>query len=628
MPRKNIVYGFIALGFVFSMLAISKKISLENTLKNVEVACDLGDVRRLADLSGKSIETVLAELKEAGITTIGISEQTIKNFEADGLLTVTDGREIEKNKYLFNRPPRFLESRQIKNRPEFIYVFTKNPSLGSFIKKALLKKLPEKAVSGIYTGRHYLVIATAKIKTAALIYLGFWEEEIETVKRAGLRFILRPVDGPLVDEAWIKTLFTEWKEDGKLSGVIVNGTKIPGKPETLAEVLKELKIPFGKVEFSKVAGVNKIARAGGKIFLCFSPPGANDNIKINAILRSAKERNIQLVYLHPNNESYTDFLSFAGSVKRILSENSFKAEKFIPLPEWAGNYYAFILIGFAIFMTTLFLLSIIYELSSQFKIAYVIVAVFSTIFFVKLTFFRIFLAFLATITFPVLAISKTWKRHALPPMLQAIHLFINVSLVTCIGALFVTGILSSTNFMLKIDIFRGVKLSLALPIVIAFVLLYGRERSYFSTSLHRLWHKRLELRHLFAGITIGVLFVLIILRSSNRISFMLPFEQSIRNLLEKLFFARPRFKEFLLGHPLMLLGLYLYPLASQAKKIKFRPFIILGLIGQVSIINTFAHIHSPITICLFRTFNGLILGILSGIILISLTKALHLIKIE
>jgi len=628
MPRKNIVYGFVALGFVFSMLTLSKKISLENTLKSVEVACDFGDVQRLADISGKSPETVLGELKDAGITTIGISEQTIRNFEDAGLLTVTDGQEIEKNEYLFNRPPGFLESSQIKNRPEFIYAFTKNPSLGSFIKKALLQKLPAKAVSGIYTGRHYLVIATAKIKTAALIYLGFWGEEIETVKRAGLRYILRPVDDPFVNDAWLKNLFTEWKDDAQLSGVIVNGTKIPGLPETLAEVLKELEIPFGKVEFAKVTGANEIIRAGGKIFLCFSPQGANDNTKINAILRSAKERNIQLVYLHPNDESYTAFLSFAGSVKRILSENSFKAEKFTPLPEWKGNYYAFIFIGFAIFMTTLFLLSIIYELSSQFKIAYVIIAVFSTIFFVKLTFFRIFLAFLATITFPVLAISKTWKRHALPPMLQAIQLFINVSLITCIGALFVTGILSSTNFMLKIDIFRGVKLSLVLPIIIAFVLLYGRERSYFSTSLNRLWHKRLELSHLFAGITIGVLFIMIILRSSNQISFMLPFEQSVRNLLEKLFFARPRFKEFLLGHPLMLLGLYLYPLASQAKKIKFRPFIILGLIGQVSIINTFAHIHSPITICLFRTFNGLILGILSGIILISLVKAFHLISAE
>lgn len=628
MSRKNIVYGFISLGFVFALLTLSKKVSLENTLKNIEIACDFSDAQRMAEISGKSLENILSDLKEAGITTIGVSEQTIKNFEAAGLLSVTNGQEIEKQKYLFNRSPRFLEARQIKNRPDFIYAFTKNPSLGSFIKNALLKKLPEKAVIGTYTGKHYLVIATSKIRTAALIYLGFWDEEIKTVKRAGMRYILRPVDDPFVNDAWLKTLFTNWKDDTQLSGIIVNGIKTPGNPETLAEVLKELEIPFGKVEFSKITGANKIIRLLGKTFICFSPRGINDNDKINAVFRSVKERNIQLIYLHPGGESYTSFLSFVGSIKRILVENSFKIEKFQPLPEWKGDYYAFIFIGFAIFLAVLSLLSIIYNLSDRFQIAYIIISVFSTIFFVKLTFFRIFLAFLATITFPVLAISKTWKRRDLTPVLQAIWLFINISLITCVGALFVTGILSSTNFMLKIDIFRGVKLSLVLPIIIAFILLYGRERSYFSTSLNRLWHKRLELSHLFIGIAIGVLFILLVLRSSIQMGFMMPFEQSIRTLLEKLFFARPRFKEFLIGHPLMLLGFYLYPLASQTKKIKFRPFIILGLIGQVSIINTFAHIHSPIMICLFRTFNGLILGILCGIILITVVKAFHLIKVE
>ncbi|MBU3955579.1 hypothetical protein KJ633_03880 [bacterium] len=480
------------------------------------------------------------------------------------------------------------------------------------IKNALLLKLPKVSVIGTYTGQYYLVIARVEKLALENIGLGFWDEEVNSIKASGFNYVLRPRHDSLVTDGWIDAVFDKYAGDEKLTGILSSGNRIPGSSEKLAEISGRLKIPFGTIEFADTGGADETAKLLGKTFLCFSPKGKSASAKITACLRALRERNVQLLYIHPAEETYSEFLSYAGAIKRGLIENSFKSGKFQPLPLWNGNFYAFFFISLAVFGGALWLLSVVANTGNQFEIAYVVIALAGSAFFSSFTSWRLFIAFLATVTFPVLAISKTWPKTALSPLVGALWLFFKVSLVSLLGGIFVSAILSSTDFMVKINSFRGVKLSLILPLALAFVILYGRERSYFSTSLGRLWHKRLEVRHLFFGISITAFLLLMVLRSSNKLSFILPFEMEVREALEKFFFARPRFKEFALGHPLMILGFYFYSIAPKIKKIHFRPLIILGLIGQVSIINTFAHTHSPIAICLFRTANGLALGALLG----------------
>jgi hypothetical protein len=42
----------------------------------------------------------------------------------------------------------------------------------------------------------------------------------------------------------------------------------------------------------------------------------------------------------------------------------------------------------------------------------------------------------------------------------------------------------------------------------------------------------------------------------------------------------------------------------------------------VSLVNTFAHVHTPLAVSFFRTFNGLWLGMLGGIALIAVYRLL------
>jgi len=107
-----------------------------------------------------------------------------------------------------------------------------------------------------------------------------------------------------------------------------------------------------------------------------------------------------------------------------------------------------------------------------------------------------------------------------------------------------------------------------------------------------------------------------VMRTGNAdVGAVLPFEQQLRNSLQDLLTVRPRTKEFMLGHPLLLLLLY-----TGYRDVRFIPLLVLGAIGQVSMVNTFAHIHTPVVISLLRGFNGLWLGILGGLVLIVLWK--------
>jgi hypothetical protein len=88
-------------------------------------------------------------------------------------------------------------------------------------------------------------------------------------------------------------------------------------------------------------------------------------------------------------------------------------------------------------------------------------------------------------------------------------------------------------------------------------------------------------------------------------------ERMFRSFLEETLKVRPRTKEFLIAHPLFILGAYLccryrWPIL----------LIFVGVIGQLSIVDTFAHLHTPVVISLIRAAYGIVFGIVIGLVLI------------
>jgi len=191
--------------------------------------------------------------------------------------------------------------------------------------------------------------------------------------------------------------------------------------------------------------------------------------------------------------------------------------------------------------------------------------------------------------------------------------------------------------MLKVHQFRGVKVSFILPLIMGLFLLAGwPEHSLKKIGLIRFYvskvseflSRKVEFRHLLIFSILAFGGIVFLLRSGNYSGpFLWEIENKVRGVLEKLLIVRPRIKEFFIGHPLMILGISLYLEGKLAKEENLRPkaeswqwLIVLGLIGQVSIINSFCHAHTPLVISLVRTINGIWLGVIIGVLLVSIVR--------
>jgi hypothetical protein len=207
-------------------------------------------------------------------------------------------------------------------------------------------------------------------------------------------------------------------------------------------------------------------------------------------------------------------------------------------------------------------------------------------------------------------------RRVASPYLQ----FTAISLVSLMGALTVVGLLSEREFMVKVAQFLGIKAAHSLPLL-AIALLYAagafngpwrwpesRERA--RQNLGRVLGLRLELWHVLIGCAALAVLGILLARTGNDPGVGVSgTELSFRNMLDR-FLVRPRTKEFLIGHPALLATLLLS--ARRPGRSIFIPLAIIGAIGQVSMVNSFCHLHTPLLMTLVRTLNGLWLGVLVG----------------
>ena len=208
------------------------------------------------------------------------------------------------------------------------------------------------------------------------------------------------------------------------------------------------------------------------------------------------------------------------------------------------------------------------------------------------------LALLAACVFPALGFSLS-RDSALD--------WFKATLITLMGALFVSAIGVDRNQVLALEPFRGVALTLVLPpALVALAMLPKRD---IRQTIRGLWGIQLNLGTLVL-IGIGIAAVaLVVLRRGNTTSgsSISPTEAKVRAALQDSL-IRPRTKEILL-HPAALLGL------SSGWPLWFSNILLLaGVIGQGSIVDSFAHYHTPLLITLLRTVNGLAIGLAISIV--------------
>lgn len=194
----------------------------------------------------------------------------------------------------------------------------------------------------------------------------------------------------------------------------------------------------------------------------------------------------------------------------------------------------------------------------------------------------------------------------------ALLLFVRTSVLSLAAVPFMVALLNDVTYSLVIQQFRGVGLLHMAPIglVALYVFLYGSGNTVIGNAKKILAMPLTVLWIVGIGI-IGVVGMYYLSRTGNS-GQVTGLELQFRSLMENTFGVRPRIKEFMLGHPLFLVGIFL--------ALRYRWAMILlipGTIAQLSMVDTFAHIHTPFLLSLIRGLLGLGIGTLLGLVAIA-----------
>lgn len=213
------------------------------------------------------------------------------------------------------------------------------------------------------------------------------------------------------------------------------------------------------------------------------------------------------------------------------------------------------------------------------------------------------------------ACREKWDRPEGSRIAFALLLLFRTTLVSAIGIFFIVSLLNQITYMLVLQQFRGVSVLHLAPIALVGVywLLFSERMTYKERVLRgrRILTSNISVLWVIAAAVIAAAGFYYLSRTGNE-GQASALERYFRSFLENTLGVRPRTKEFLISHPIFILGAYL--------SYKYRSALLLilaGVIGQASVVDTFAHLHTPLMISSIRVVYGLAFGTLVGIGLIA-----------
>ncbi|MFQ6096709.1 MAG: DUF5693 family protein, partial [Armatimonadota bacterium] len=435
--------------------------------------------------------------------------------------------------------------------------------------------------------------------------------------------------------------------------VIFSGNAVAGHPDHVQEVADWLRaheslpdgLYYGSVEFGKQLGDAALSRMlRGRVvrvhaitapeMQTVAPP-----VAVERFVRAVRERNIRFCYVRLFLTGTADPLGKNERYLRALTSRlrgaGFQPGAARPFDHFEPPRVAILLAGVATVAGALLLLVALVPVSGRTLLIFGLLGASASAVaqWVAPCLARKALALLAAIVFPTLAMAtfppdKVRRPTTGGALLPALGRFVACGAISLVGAALIVGLLSATPFMTKADQFSGVKLALFMPLVLVAAIhlggLWGREpnaRAQWRAAV-RNWHDAMaqvvKYGHVVVLFVVFAAAAVVLLRSGNEPGFGLSgAEMKFREALERLLWVRPRQKEFLVGHPLLLLSLFMI-LRGRARGMWAA--LAAATLGQTSMVNTFCHIHTPLAMSALRTLNGLWVGALIGLIAIAVYR--------
>lgn len=670
---KGFRTAYIALiiaSIVGSFFFVYERIQVENKYRYYEMAIYYDTLSKLSDMAGTDFEEYLKHFVEGKIDHILIEEDTIFHLKSNPKNNLSVD--------LLGNYLRIKGSTELLQRIEQnINLSLKTPRKILFLAEdeILIEGLPtdiQYEDRTTYYSDKDILYGAKSFSLLEYVGLGFDEDKIATVKKAGGKINLSPTFNSKLQDA--NKAFQNFKSMMKKHGnqafllFLDRESYLSGGEDLGEEGFKKLSAEFRdflvkneipiflnenrnqrgnaiKIGLESMVFDPQIGKIRGFITPDFIqkrydyqiPSHHNGEEIVNTYYRAISERNIAVVVITPfikNKESisdYRDYVRVANLLEERLKKAGFYHGDVSAMEYWHANRYRKLPIAFGIVAASLLLLNILFDLGNMANAILMIMGFALAMLFyllgIKTSLGDSLFNVVGISVYPTLAlcyalekykkIAKGDYKNPIISYLKAFKVFIASLLICMIGNLMQISLLSSSDNMLELVIFRGVKITQLLPIFMLIFVFFkymddmGKNfKSRVSTNeLKNLLNYNIKLYHvLVMGVGL-VMLGLLLIRSGNTSIKISSAELLFRNIMEQVFIARPRTKAIFIGYPSIILLIY--------SAFHYKNNLIMGVLGFLSsigftnLMNTFSHIRTP----LFINANRVIAEILVTIIL-------------
>ena len=675
---NNVLLMAIAIGLIASLAIAGQRHAVEISNSQVDMAMDFESLVNLAEREGYELNDILQQFKEVGITSLAVYDTTFEKLTRQGKVIALSGSEILSNYHSGMQLTSLWKDAVEKNLIDAnkVYIIGRNLESYTEAKEDLIRRVGEDRVRAFAVGQIEVLEVKAQYNPFMKMQLGLPSDEMRIAQDAGFKILARPYNFTKCTPDDVHAVFNRL-ENFPVSEIVFDGPEILGAPnhvDVTAEEMKSRDLTLGLIEhftqlqFYPQTGTDQLARELGynKIARLYAiPKDEQPKLLVDAAVQrwatTDHERNIRINLFRIYDKPAPDMTLLETNLKYI-SDTAEKLQANGYTFGTAGtfeNYYPnkifrmLVLIGVAA-AVILYLSLISRRLNSSHRLQIILFVLLAIIFAVPVLIggggkVRTIAALLSANIFPALAIiwqldrlqfirvkakanstNETGELSTPQIIWLSVAALLLTSLTSMVGAAYLSGSLSDVKYFLEFEIFRGIKLTFVLPLVLVAIAFLQRfnvvdeARKNFSavTQFKEILNMNITVKTLLAGLIILAGFVVLILRSGHTAGMPVAgAEMKIRAMLEQFFYARPRSKEIFFGHPAFVLAMAAF-LKRFPKSICFI-LTLAATIGQSSMVETFAHMRTPIFMSFMRGVDGVIPGAMIGAVLILCLQIFH-----
>ncbi len=663
---KVLLIGAVLIGVLCSICLCVQRHYVEKKSMTIEQAMDYDAVVNMARNDGYDLDTALEKCREAGVTSFTIYDTTLNKLTQRGEMSLVTRlgltlyypqfqiTDTSYDYYLVGKP---------KNQEDLYF---------DEVTADLKTRLGEKNVSLIANSQYRIAGLRGVMPALGDVNLGIMTADAQKISSHGFQVILRPTNYSNPTKEQVASFFNRADTIDNASGIMFVGKEVLGytpvngqRKDMLtytADQMKERHLPFYMIEsvnqlqYTTQDGMYDLAGLLDYQTVRVYAMAKEELEKITpeeAAMRyyiSDLERNVRVnlypLYkkpMHGMNLTETN-LAYISMVSKKLQDRGYTLGRATVMDTYYPNKILLALIAAAAACGFVFTLNLLLPLSNRLNYILMVLAVIGGIGGAVVAKGALFLQMMAVgcasaaPTAAILLLLDYWKKKKITHKLSygkvirdgAAGLTCAVA-IAMIGGLFIAAMLGNIRFFMEFDFYRGVKLTFILPIILVAV---GYLRRFplgnttitsaqdFVTFAKDFLNIPIKMGTLIILAVLGLVAFIFVGRSGHTAGVPVPgAEVALRRFLENAMYARPREKEFLIGHP----AFFLMVAAMYRKWPQLLHFflVLAAAIGVGSMVETFAHIRTPFLMSFIRGIDGWLVGLVIGMLVICLLAVLQ-----